>query len=243
MPIELRPGESAVDLQYKGLFLLAADGVAGLTTDSVLLADFTRAYASERAVELCSGGGGIAILLHARTGCSITGIEISEKAAELSKRSAACNSLDLVEFYNMDLKDAPKSLGHGKFDLVLCNPPYFTSGKVSPEKERALARHEGGCTLLDVCASTSALLKNGGRFSMVYPAESMDTAFSTLHECGLAPKRVRLVLPKQDAAPRRVLIEAKKGAKPGLAFEPGLVMHEQDGAYTEEMKRIYHMEG
>ena len=56
MPIELLPGESAVDLQYKGLFLLSAQGVAELTTDSVLLADFARAYASEHAVELCSGG-------------------------------------------------------------------------------------------------------------------------------------------------------------------------------------------
>jgi len=243
MPLELLCGESAVDLQYKGLFLLAADGVAGLTTDSVLLASFTRAYTSERAVELCSGGGGIAILLHARTGCTVTGIEISEKAAELSRRSLLYNNITGIEFHTMDLKDAPKSLGHGKFDLALCNPPYFTAGKVSPETERALARHEGGCTLYDVCTSVSALLKNGGRFSMIYPAESMDSAFSALAECGLAPKRVRLVLPKQNAAPRRVLIEAKKGAKPGLTFEPCLVMHGENGDYTDEMKRIYHMEG
>ncbi|MBR0026692.1 MAG: tRNA1(Val) (adenine(37)-N6)-methyltransferase [Clostridia bacterium] len=243
MPIELLPGESAVDLQYKGLFLLSAQGVAELTTDSVLLADFARAYASEHAVELCSGGGGVSILLHARTGCRVTGIELSETAAELSKRSLTYNGLSDIEFFRMDLKDAPKELGHGKFDLALCNPPYFTAGKVSPEKERALARHEGGCTLCDVCRAASALLKNGGRFSMIYPAESLDTAFASLTEHGLAPKRVRLVLPKQNAAPRRVLIEAKKGAKPGLTFEPFLIMHGEDGGYTAEMKRIYHMEG
>ncbi|MBQ3108174.1 MAG: methyltransferase domain-containing protein, partial [Clostridia bacterium] len=179
----------------------------------------------------------------ARTGCRVTGIELSETAAELSKRSLAYNGLSDIEFFRMDLKDAPKELGYGKFDLALCNPPYFTAGKVSPEKERALARHEGGCTLCDVCRTASALLKNGGRFSMIYPAESLDTAFASLTEHGLAPKRVRLVLPKQNAAPRRVLIEAKKGAKPGLTFEPCLVMHEEDGSYTAEMKRIYHMEG
>ena len=243
MALPLNVGESAIDLQYKGLSLLAAEGVAGLTTDSVLLASFTRAYGSDRAVELCSGGGGISILLHARVGCCVDGVELSEKAVELSQRSLLYNELSGITFFRMDLKDAPKALGHGKYDVALCNPPYFTQGPKSAGEGRALARHEGGCTLYDVCHAASALLKNGGRFSLIYPAERMDTAFFTLSECGLAPKRVQLVLPKQNAAPRRVLIEAKKGAKPGLTFEPCLIMHGEDGSYTDEMKRIYHMEG
>ena len=243
MALPLKAGESVTDLQYKGLSLLAAEGVAGLTTDSVLLAAFVRAYASERAVELCSGGGGVSILLNARTGCRVDGVELSEKAVALSERSLLYNGLSEISFFHMDLKDAPTVLGHGKYDVALCNPPYFTEGPKSAGEGRALARHEGGCTLTDVCRAASALLKNGGRFSVIYPAERMDTAFYSLYECGLAPKRVQLVLPKQNTAPRRVLIEAKKGARPGLTFEPCLVMHGEDGSYTNEMKRIYHMEG
>lgn len=243
MPLELLPGESAVDLQYKGLYLLSAEGVAGLTTDSVLLAAFTRAHAREYAAELCSGGGGVSILLHARTGCSVTGIELSPHAAALANRSLLYNGIDRVRFLPLNLKDAPKTLGHGRFDLVLCNPPYFTAGAPSPVKERALARHEGGCTLSDVCSAAARLLKNGGRFSMIYPANALDSAFSVLARHDLAPKRIRLALPRPDAAPRRVLIEAKKGGRPGLIFEPCLVMHKADGGYTDEMKRIYHMEG
>ena len=243
MPIELLPGETAVDLQYKGLYLLAESGVAGLTTDSVLLASFVRAKEQSRVIELCSGGGGVSILLHARTGAIITGVELSEKAVTLAQRSLEYNGLSGITFLTMDLKDAPEALGHGNFESAVCNPPFFSSGSKSPDISRALARHEGGCTLAEVCASAAALLKNGGRFTLIYPSEGLDSAFFTLSAHGLTPKRLRLVLPREGAAPRRVLIEAKKGAKLGLTFEPCLVMQDSNGFYTEEMKRIYHMEG
>ena len=43
------------------------------------------------------------------------------------------------------------------------------------------------------------------------------------------------------AAPKIALIECKKGAKHGMLFEPALIMHGDDGGYTEEMKEIYHI--
>ncbi len=48
---------------------------------------------------------------------------------------------------------------------------------------------------------------------------------------------------RQGQAPSFALIEARKGANEGLGFLPTLYVYEQDGSYTDELKRIYHIEG
>jgi tRNA1(Val) A37 N6-methylase TrmN6 len=39
------------------------------------------------------------------------------------------------------------------------------------------------------------------------------------------------------------LLETVKGAGAGMDVLPPLVVHEQDGGYTDEMKKIYGMRG
>ena len=52
-----------------------------------------------------------------------------------------------------DIKEMPKELGHGKFDVITCNPPYFSTPKkdeMNANEHLAIARHEIMCTLEDV---------------------------------------------------------------------------------------------
>jgi len=48
------------------------------------------------------------------------------------------------------------------------------------------------------------------------------------------------VQPKAGKAPNMMLLEAVVGAAPGgLKVLPPLIVHEPDGGYTEEIKKIY----
>ena len=61
-----------------------------------------------------------------------------------------------------------------------------------------------------------------------------------LHEHQMEAKRLRLVQPKPGKASNMMLVEAVVGAAPGgLKVLPPLIVHEEDGSYTEEIKRIY----
>ena len=57
---------------------------------------------------------------------------------------------------------------------------------------------------------------------------------------GLEAKRLRLVCHKAESTPSLVLIEGRRGAKPGLRIEPLLILSNGDGSESEEYKRIYH---
>ena len=57
---------------------------------------------------------------------------------------------------------------------------------------------------------------------------------------GLEPKRLRTVAHTAHAAPSLVLVEARRGGKPGLKLLPPLALCAPDGTDSEEIRRIYH---
>ena len=55
----------------------------------------------------------------------------------------------------------------GSFDLVISNPPYrrLRSGRLNPDGQRAIARHELKSSLADVFGAARHLLDHGGRLA------------------------------------------------------------------------------
>ena len=209
------------DLQHKGLMLYQDTDYERFNADALWLCAFLRAKPADRVVELGSGSGVICVLGADNTGASFTGVERQTRLVELAQKSAAYNRQD-IRFVCADVADAPALLGHGAFTVAVMNPPYFRSGERSEHEERSLARHDAGDTLAVFLASAFALLKNGGKLFLIYPADALAELMHALEHARFAPKRMKLVYTKAGEPALRVLIEAKKDGKPGLVIEPPL---------------------
>ncbi|MFR6425553.1 MAG: hypothetical protein ACLUNO_08390 [Oscillospiraceae bacterium] len=72
------------------------------------------------------------------------------------------------------------------------------------------------------------------------PAGAARANCCALTAAGLEPKRLRTVAYKADAAPNLVLVEARRGGKPGLTVSPPLALCTPDGTDSDEIRRIYH---
>lgn len=215
-----------------------------LSTDSVLLADFVNINGARRGIDLGCASGIAALLLLCRSEkLHMTGLELLPAAAELARENMARNALDgRSEMLCGDIREHRRLFRTGAFDLVVANPPYFTlgSGALSPDRDRAGARGEMNCTLEDVCAAAAYLCRTGGSFCMVYRPERLTDALVCMRRYALEPKRLRFVCHRADSAPSLVLLEGRRGGKPGLTVEKNLVLHEPDGGETDEVKRMYH---
>lgn len=215
-----------------------------LGTDCVLLSDFVNASGARRGIDLGCASGAIMLLLLTR--CEklhMTGLEIVPEAAALARENMAANSLsERSEVICSDIRRVRELFKAGSFDLVAANPPYFPreSGAVSADAARAGARGELECTLEDICAAAQWLLRTGGVFSLVHRPERLSEVLCAMSAHGLEPKRLRCVQARAESAPSLVLIESKRGSKPGLKFLPPLLLTDQAGQESEEYKRIYH---
>ena len=141
----------------------------------------------------------------------------------------------------MDLADAPHRLGAGKYDAVMCNPPYGKRGGalVNPSDALSIARHEVLTTLEDCARAGAALLRNGGRYFMIHQADRLLEIAQCMAQHHMQVKRVRLCHPRPDRCAHLVLLEAVKLAKEGCIFLPPLVIHDAQGRPTPELARIY----
>ncbi len=214
-----------------------------LSTDSVLLADFVNTDRATKGIDLgCASGIISLLLLSKKEGLHMTGLEIVPEAAELAVENMRRNSLeDRSAVLCGDIRKYKELFKTGQFDLVTANPPYFPigSGAVSPDEKRAAARGETMCTMEDICTAAAYLCRTGGSVCMVHKPERLSELMDCMASRGIEPKRLRLVCNTADSAPSLVLVEGRRGGKPGLKIMPILVLRDPDGAETEEIKRIY----
>ena len=196
------------------------------TTDSFALGYFARPKRGDAVCDLGCGTGLLGALLLAREpSLRLVNVEQNAEALDLARRTFAENGWD-ADFRAGDLRDAAVLPKAGSMDYVVCNPPYFKSGsgKSADGAARQNAREETQCTIAEVCAAAARILRWGGSFALVYRPERLVDLLCALREHGMEPKRARFVVQSTDAAPTLVLVEAKRGGKPGLAIEPPLVI-------------------
>ena len=198
-------------LQFEEYGIYQDEALGRFTEDPVRLVHFLRAKRTERAVDLGTGNGVVALYGNALYGCPFVGVDLDEAQLALARLSAERNGQD-IPFYQMDVSDAPEKLGRGRFDLVAMNPPYFSQATAGEDPRRARQRHGDG--LCDFLSAAFQLLNNGGRLCLSYRADGLVDLFALLRENRLEPKRMELL--SRVGRAKVALVEAKKLAKPGL---------------------------
>ncbi len=215
-----------------------------LSTDCVLLADFVNMTGQAKGIDLgCASGAIMLLLMTKNERISMTGLEILSSASALAEENMSANLLsERSRIICGDIREHRNLFKSGSFDFAVSNPPYYTpsSGFVSPKEDKATARSELSCSLDDICSAAAFLCRTGGSFFMVYKPERLAEALRVMSEKGLEPKRLRLVCADVSKPPSLILIEARRGGRPGLKFEASLFLNDQDGNESEEYRRIYH---
>lgn len=229
-------------LHPSGYRLAFRDGLVKPGTDSFLLADFVRLRRGLRVCDLGAGIGLIGLLLLNRCPeLTVHCVELQPAAADLARRNIDANGLrDRMVLCQADLRALKGVLPAGETDLAVSNPPYFKqgSGGAAAGALRRAAREEATCTIEDVCAAASYLLRWGGRCALVYRPERLTDLLCAMRQNGIEPKRLRFVEKRAGTPPILVLAEGRRGGKPGLVYEPPLVIFGPDGTETTEMDRI-----
>lgn len=170
----------------------------------------------------------------------VTLIEFQKGLIELAGRNIVVNELqDRVKAHHLDIRRFPAGLG--QFDIAVSNPPFRKphSGLLNEDAERSVARHEIEITLKELLIGASSILRARGRFCLIYHPLRLAELIGGLEAVNLEAKRLRFVHGSSEAEAKMVLVEAVKGGKGGIKVERPLFIYGEDGAYTDEMRRIY----
>lgn len=241
-------GDERLDyLLAENLRIIQSPSVFSFSLDAALLARFVYVPIQKgNLIDLCSGNGVIPLFLSTRTKGTITGVEIQERLYDMARRSIEYNGLkERLHMIHGDIKEMAKVLGHGKYDVVTCNPPYFTTpstGEINENEHLAIARHEILCTLEDAVQVSSKLARQGGKVAFVHRPGRLIDLISLMRQNRLEPKRIQFVHPKKGKEANTLLVEAVKDGSPDLKILPPLYVYNENNEYTKEIRLILYGE-
>lgn len=212
-------------------------------TDAVLLSDFAKIKARDKALDMGTGCGIIPFLwLRNEKINNVSCLDIQKNAYEQVLHSIKLNGVQSrIKAYNCDLRKTNEIFDAEQFSLVTMNPPYkpVGTGIESLGESARIARHEVCCNIEDACKAASYLLKYAGRFCMCHRPERLVDTLELMRKYKLEPKRLRFVQDKTGEQPFLFLVQGQKGAKPFLRVEPQLIIKKDNGKFTPEMLDIY----
>jgi len=216
------------------------------SVDSLLLYSFVNVQRAKRIADLGAGSGIVGLLLSKKyPDAHVSLFELQDRLATLAKKNITLNSLEgrvtVIEADLRELRPSGNVPGMDCFDIAVSNPPFRKpkTGLISPEEERAIARHEIRLKLPELIRTVQHLLCAKGRFFLIYHPERLTELAGSLKERGIEVKRLRFVHSHVWSVAKMVLVEAIKGGKGGVTVERPLYIYNEHGGHSEEMIQIY----
>lgn len=139
------------NVEFYGCLISVNENVLIPRFETEYLVDKTLKLLKERNIknpkilEIGTGSGCISIALKKNIECSITAIDISEKALNLARENAKLNNVDI----NFELQDIHTFKSDVLYDLIISNPPYVPydseyDEKIKYEPEIAIFAKDSG---------------------------------------------------------------------------------------------------
>lgn len=208
--------------------------------DAALLAACAPDDAAGLALDIGAGVGAVGLGLAIRAPALEIGlIENDAVLAALARENIADNGLAArARLFEADVTSPPSRRAAGLVaegaDWALSNPPWLDPARhrVAPEKAGAHAMAAAGPDALDAWVRCCfALLRPGGVLCVVHRADALSVLLTACAARG-GDLRILPVRPRDGAAAARVLVRAVKGARGPLSLLPGLILHQDGGAWT-----------
>ena len=207
--------------------------------DAVLLAAACPAKPSDNILDLGCGVGSASFCVLKRVeGTTLSGIDVLPEVIALAQKNAVLNAMkERTHFKCIDIRDFEIP----EFDHVICNPPFLDAGEhlrsPSEAKATAMGFGEDDIELKDWIDCAHRSIRGQGSMTFIHRAAAMDEIIRAMGKRFGAIEIIPL-WPKQGQEAKRVIIRAFKHRKTGASIQPGLILHQDNGDYTEAAEAI-----
>lgn len=207
-------------------------------TDSVLLGSWVKVDENiQNILDIGTGTGILALQMAQR--CSsetIDAIEIEDLAFEQAFQNFENSPWnDRLFCYHTSLEEFAMEIDD-TYDLILSNPPFYTSTYKELDLSRAMARHTESLSFQKLLKHTAKLLSKNGMAAFIIPFAEMSTFIKLAEKWKLFPNRVTHVRGNEKAPFKRCLLEMS--FKNDMPIIETLTLEIERHIHTNEYKNL-----
>lgn len=206
-----------------------------INTDGILLGAWCDVQSASKVLDIGTGTGVIALMIAQRNKTAgIVGLDIDKSSAERAAKnfmSSAFSSRLLAMHTSVQEYSEHTS---EKFDMIVCNPPFFSEGTISQDQRKAGVKHTIHLSHSDLLTAVCKLLEPGGVFNLVLPYREGMRLLDFSVDYGLFTKILTKVQSKHQKPLERLLIGLTN--VPGKQVVNHLIIHDRDNPkqYSKE---------
>lgn len=225
---------------FKQFRVLHRKSIMKVGTDGVILGAYADCSNARRILDIGTGTGLLYLMLAQKCNAIIHGIDINEEAVAIARFNAAQSPwANRIEIFHSSVQDFSPDT---KYDLIVSNPPFYTTDTIAPEKGRAIARHDINLNISELSASVDRLLSGDGHCYIIYPTEQCKQFEDKVTEFGMFVSRRLYVSSSPKVEPIRTIVEiCRKQSEiqeDSLFIENG-VRHDYSEKYRQLTRDFY----
>lgn len=203
-------------------------------TDGVLLGAWCNHPTPSNILDIGSGTGLIALMCAQRfPKAHITAIEPEENAYYQAKEnidnSLFCNQINLI---NTSLQSFKNS---AVYDLIVCNPPFYTADTQAKGKTRQLARHASNLPLDIILNFAVKYLSKNGSICLILPANMLQ---QIEENNDLSIQEITFIKGTENAVIKRIIIKLCRASQVVKIKSNTLVIEQKRHEYTSAYRAL-----
>lgn len=213
-----------------------------VTTDGCLFGAWTAEQFQvgiKQVLDIGTGTGLLTLMLAEKLHARFEAVEVNENAfAEASSNFENSPWSERIKGHHASIQEFEASK---KYDLIICNPPFFKGNKEGRNEAKNLAIHDQTLPMTDLLSAADRLLAEAGKLAIMYPEWEMKQFSALAQEVGLWPEQLLNVYNHPSSNVFRVL--AIYSRKQRDAISTDLMIREGEG-YSErflELVREYYL--
>lgn len=220
---------------FKQFRVMHRKSIMKVGTDGVLLGAYVDCGDAKRILDIGTGTGLLCMMLAQKSQAEIHGIDINDEAVDVARANVSeCKWNDRISIILSSVQDFSTD---EKYDLIVSNPPFYTTDVIAPEKGRALARHDISLDFIQLVEAVDRLLADDGRCYVIYPTDICELFEKEAQKRNLYAKSRLLISSRMGLPPIRTIVELRRN-KCQTCVDAICIENNSRHDYSERYKEI-----
>lgn len=224
--------------QFKQFVIHQEKAAMKVGTDAVLLGSWADTARAVRALDVGTGTGILALMIaQCNATVEVDAIDLDAHAIEQARDNAMLSPWNnRIHIMHTDLRRYCLNCKTA-YDLIICNPPFFSRGFPVADTGRRRARVAENLDPALLIHSSKQLLAADGKLAVILPAATAADFTGLALLSTLYCSRKTTVYSRADKPPIRILLEFKKQPVP-LHEESLIIAGNVPDSYSEEYRKL-----